>query len=220
MDGIDDACDACPTGENSDEDADTLLDGCDVCPAAPDSAQADADGDGVGDACDPSPDTAHQRVFFDGFARALPGWNQTFINWSVTNGTFGPDETSPQILGPWSRKATVAGSAWQITALVDLTAEPPQYNQQVGVIGFHHAGTTAFFCTVTYLGTQGWRLAGSAVPITDVDRITVTAAPSGSGIICDHNGISIALSASPIEPISVALVSTQLWRFRWLDTVQ
>jgi hypothetical protein len=151
---------------------------------------------------------------------ASPGWNQTFVNWSVANGTFGPDEPSPQILGPWTRAGTVAGSAWRITALVDVSAEAPQYNAQVGIIGFHHTGTTAFSCNATYLGAQGWRLAGSAVPITDSDRITVTAGPGGSGIICDHNGVAIALSASPVEPISVGLVSTQLWRFRWLDTVQ
>lgn len=217
-DGVDNACDPCLTGENSDEDQDGFLDGCDVCPADPE--QADGDGDGVGDACDPSQTQQQKRAFFDGFARALPGWNGTFIDWTVSNGTFGPDETSPQILGPWRRDATVAGTAWQLTAVVDLSATPPQYNDQVGLIGFHHAGTTAFICAITYQGTQGWRLAGSAVTVTDVDRITVLASPGGNGIICVHNGVSIALSASPIEPISVGLVSTQLWRFRWLDAVQ
>ncbi|HUS33512.1 MAG TPA: thrombospondin type 3 repeat-containing protein [Kofleriaceae bacterium] len=220
-DGLDNACDPCAGGENSDEDGDTLLDGCDVCPADPNADQADVDADGVGDACDYDFAAPNHRIFFDGFARTLPGWNQTFINWSVADGTFGPDETSQQFGGPWTRLATIAPSMpWQITAVVDLTTDPPQYGQQVGIIAYTHTGSTAFICGLTYLGAQGWRLAGSGVTVDDVDRITIRSAPGNSGIICVHNGVSIALSAQPTEPFMVGLNSTQRWRFRWLEVLQ
>ncbi|MEM1349384.1 MAG: amidase family protein, partial [Myxococcota bacterium] len=52
-DGLADACDRCPSGEDTvDRDGDGVSDCFDVCPATPDASQRDADGDGIGDACD------------------------------------------------------------------------------------------------------------------------------------------------------------------------
>ena len=52
-DGTWDTC-ACPdcTEVGHDEDGDGLDDACDACPTVPDPGQADGDGDGLGDACE------------------------------------------------------------------------------------------------------------------------------------------------------------------------
>ena len=51
FDGVGDACDVCPTGDNSlDADGDGVPDDCDACPGSPDFL--DDDGDGVPNACD------------------------------------------------------------------------------------------------------------------------------------------------------------------------
>jgi hypothetical protein len=221
QDGVDDACDPCLTGENSDEDTDGFLDGCDVCPAQFDPDQADGDGDGVGDLCDPSPTSQQHRVFFDGFARAIPGWNQGFIHWSIKNGTFGPDESSTQLFGPWTPRATIQGTAWQVSALVEMSAEPPDYGQQIGLIAYNHNGTPSFFCDMTFNGAQGWRLSGSLVTVTDnIDPIVVQGTAGASGGTCEHSGTSIAYQTTFPEPMMMGLASMPAARFRWVDVVQ
>jgi hypothetical protein len=51
-DGIGDACDPTPTG---DQDDDGIDDGTDNCIAVANGAQVDTDQDGIGDACDTTP---------------------------------------------------------------------------------------------------------------------------------------------------------------------
>jgi len=51
-DGVGDACDLCPAGEDSvDSDNDSIADACDNCPLTPNLEQLDSDNDGKGDAC-------------------------------------------------------------------------------------------------------------------------------------------------------------------------
>lgn len=58
-DGVIDVLDNCPTNHNpgqADADFDGVGDACDNCPAVANRTQADQDGDGVGDLCDPDLD--------------------------------------------------------------------------------------------------------------------------------------------------------------------
>ncbi len=52
VDGLGDACDACPSDPQNDADADGVCGDVDNCAATPNPAQTDGDTDGLGDACD------------------------------------------------------------------------------------------------------------------------------------------------------------------------
>jgi hypothetical protein len=53
--------------QDTDEDGDLRVDGCDNCPGVANAEQEDGDEDGVGNPCDPRPGQMDRIVHFDGF---------------------------------------------------------------------------------------------------------------------------------------------------------
>jgi hypothetical protein len=100
-----------------DEDADGLDDACDNCPTVANTDQADAieiengeDADGVGDVCDPHPATTGDRLaLFEAFANASAAvrWQNAGGHWTIDgealvydNGTFDDHITDAVLLEP------------------------------------------------------------------------------------------------------------------------
>jgi hypothetical protein len=82
MDGVDDACDTCPLGPNTDDDGDGVFDDCDLCPATPTTDQIDTDGDLVGDACDSPKTLVNEHLPFIAFSSIDADWPEA-TDWVV-----------------------------------------------------------------------------------------------------------------------------------------
>src|SRR5262249_48631466 len=119
-DGVDDACDPCLKGPQHDEDGDGLADACDNCPTIPNVDQANTDGDDLGDACDPDAALEH-RVLFDGFGTMTPDeWIQAHI-WITRNDEARPDpDLALQMYENFSRH-TIPTPFFTLEAAIDAS---------------------------------------------------------------------------------------------------
>lgn len=233
-DGVDDSCDACPLGPNHDEDGDGLLDGCDNCPGQANHSekddQLDEDIDGVGDACDPDPQVTNQRRFFDGFAPPDPQWNTGFAEWTASNDAFAPIQIPISGDGPWNRRGKVDGKAWQLIAVVELPAQPPN-NMRVGLTTVQPMTTgPAPTCELYFTAIDGmWREATNTtdVAVTSPLKITLETTPS-SGTTGPNMDVTCVFGDTRVtypgffdaQFFPSLLLRNGIAQFRYIDVVQ
>jgi len=138
-DGIGDACDDTPNGDDVDTDKDGVIDSLDNCLATPNEDQLDTDNDGLGDACDPDDDN-------DGITDSIDTLPTTFSTDFSDGKTFGTIASGGSLL-------TITDD---LTNGVDISSTGIATVEVCGISTLEFAaGDSAAVLYITFVATDG-----------------------------------------------------------------